>query len=216
MKEINITSGEYLNNYLEKTQDGVFIPFNEAMIEGKLSYPLFDGEFISYRAKVHNVEKSTYALKLGIFLNISNYVNKISKITLWFGKDAFCIINLLTVLAYLENLKYVGKILLNIVDDHTNKVLESNINLEPGEFKNIYLNLCKREFVEIQYDFINIGLKDYLYITSDENYILDYIKKNMNSMSFEELLINVLNITGYYGLGDEQIIKMIKKVKDNK
>ena len=37
---INITAGELLNKYLSDIYDGVFIPFNEALSQGILSYPL--------------------------------------------------------------------------------------------------------------------------------------------------------------------------------
>ena len=60
MKHINITSGEYLNNYLKSKYDGVFIPFNEEMIQGDVLYPLFDNRFIGKRSKFHNVSIEIY------------------------------------------------------------------------------------------------------------------------------------------------------------
>lgn len=64
MLKINITSGEYLNSYLENKIEGIFLPFNESMIQGPLIYPLFNDEFINLRANVHNVSKQTYINKL--------------------------------------------------------------------------------------------------------------------------------------------------------
>lgn len=57
MKTINITSGDYLNNFLMNTYTGIYIPFNEAILDGTLLYPLFDEEFIAKRSFHHNVDK---------------------------------------------------------------------------------------------------------------------------------------------------------------
>lgn len=215
MEKINITSGEYLNNYLKGKGDGIFIPFNEAMIQGDLSYPLFDEEFIGKRIITHNISKLNYLENLESFINIKNEINNIKTITLWFGKDAFCIINLLTVLVYLEDNNYRGKVSLNLVDDYSNEILESNIDLVLEEFKNIYLNLVNRKLIKSEYSFINDGLTDYLYVTSDDNHILDYIKENYNTLSEKELIINILKQSYKYGLGDIQIKCMIDKIKSD-
>ena len=213
MKNINITSGEYLNNYLSKKNNEVFIPFNEAIIEGELLYPLFNENFIIKRSKVHNVKEELYKQKINDFINIKNYINEINEITLWFGKDAFCIINLLTVLVYLEDNNYKGNILLNLVDDYSNEVIKENIEIMIGEFKDIYIKLINRIQEMSNYTFINNGIKDYLYITSNDNHILDYITENINKISYADLLSNVLDLTYNYGLSDIQIEKMINKIK---
>ena len=135
MKNINITNGQYLNNFLESKYEGVFIPFNEAMIQGDLLYPLFDDVFIEKRSLVHNVTKELYLSNISIFLNIEKYINEVESITLWFGKDAFCIINLLTVLVYFENLNYQKDIILNIVDDASCELLESNIQIKKQPYR---------------------------------------------------------------------------------
>jgi len=213
MKVINITSGEYLNNYLINKNSGIYIPFNEAMIQGELIYPLFDNNFISKRSRIHNVDESLYKEKINDFINIKNYINDISKITLWFGKDAFCIINLLTVLSYLEDNNYNGKIILNLVDDYSHEVIEGNIELILGEFKNIYIKLMNNKHIKCTYNFINEGIKDYIYITSDDNHILNYIKENINKLTYNDLMIKLLDLTSGYGLSDIQIKSMIEKAK---
>ena len=54
--KVNITAGSILNNLLkEKYSNELFIPFNEAMINGTYSSKLFSNEFILERAKTHNV-----------------------------------------------------------------------------------------------------------------------------------------------------------------
>ena len=213
MKNINVTSGEYLNKHLKNKSEGVFIPFNESMIQGTLLYPLFDKNFIKERCLVHYVSDLTYKEKMGEFINIKNNIEEVDLITLWFGKDVFCIVNLLTVLVYLEEVNYRGKVLVNLVDDHTNEILEYNIELALGKFKNIYLNLKYRKQIETNICFIDEGIKDYLYITSDNNHVIEYIKENINKVSEYELLISVIDKTYKYGLTDTYITSMINKIK---
>ena len=42
-----------------------------------------------------------------------------SELDLWFGKDTFCQMNLLTLLAYLEEMGFCGQVVLNYVEDET-------------------------------------------------------------------------------------------------
>ena len=211
MKQINITSGQYLNNYLKDKYEGVFLPFNEAMIQGELIYPLFDKNFINKRSLTHRVDKDTYINNLKEFLDLTNYINDVDKITLWFGKDAFCIINLITVLTYLESLNYNKEIVINLVDDDTCKVLKRNIAIKYNGFVDIYLHLLKKETILTNIDFIDNGLKDYLYITSDDNFVIEYIKENKDKLSKYELTINLLSKTSKYGLSDRFIESLIDK-----
>ena len=62
---LNVTNGQYFNDYVSKTQKGVFVPFNEALIDGELSLPLFDTRFINQRATLHKTTKEDYVQKMG-------------------------------------------------------------------------------------------------------------------------------------------------------
>ena len=183
------------------------------MIQGELIYPLFDENFIYSRCKTHNVNKDLYLIKLNEFINIKTYVNDIDKITLWFGKDAFCIINLITVLTYLNEINYTKDINVNFVDDATCNIINENIKLEVNNIKDIYTSLINKDLVKCNNDFINEGLKDYLYITSDNNHIIDYIKENKNKLSKQELVVSIMKQTYKYGLSDLFILELINKME---
>lgn len=76
-------------------------PFNEAICVHPTSPNIFDNEFIQVRARGHQTEAQLYKKK--VVLPLSDLESdKIEKIYLWFGEDLFCQINVLTVLAYLE------------------------------------------------------------------------------------------------------------------
>ena len=113
---INITAGDVLNKLLvNKYQDEYFIPFNEAMIEGKVTTRLFSKEFIKERAIVHNVSEEEYKLRLLSFLTFLDKIIMYNEVVLWFGSEPFCLENTRYVLRTLKEYWYNKKIILNIV-----------------------------------------------------------------------------------------------------
>lgn len=66
---LNITNGNYFNNYIKEKIDGLFIPFNETMITGYTTLNIFDDEFINVRSTFHNVTKNEYINKLNHLSN---------------------------------------------------------------------------------------------------------------------------------------------------
>ena len=215
MKVINITNGQYFNDYMSKKKEGLFVPFNEALIQGNPKYPLFDNEFIIERTKTHykDVSKTQdYLDNMTCFLSKSNEFKLYDEIKLWFGEDTFCVINLLSILTYLEQLEYKNKIILNVIDDETYKVLSSNHNIELGKFTMSYKALFyMNKFIPTGYPIIDKGINDYLYLKKEKNHLYKYIKENNDNLSEEELLINLLSQTKEYGLSDVILLEMIKE-----
>lgn len=122
--DINITSGERLNKILTKKHpNDLFIPFNEAMIEGSYQSNLFSEEFIVERANTHNVSVSEYKAKLKDFLILLENPNKYGKIYLWFGDEPFCRENRKTVIESLSVYGYKGEIINYIVDEIKGEIL---------------------------------------------------------------------------------------------
>lgn len=208
--EINITSGEELDEYLRGKSGGIFIPFNEATIDGKLLYPLFDEAYIAERAKVHNVSEEEYREKLGAFIDFETIKSQVSKMTLWFGPDAFCEINLLSLLTYLEQVGYSGSIALNLIEDFSKKILEKGIEIKLGGFKDVYFSLMGRKKPETSLPFLNQGLADYLEITSPDNEVVRFIKESQGRLTEKEIVKAVFVTTRRYGLGDVQIRSLIE------
>lgn len=60
MYELNITSGQEFNDYIKDKENGLFIPFNEAMIEGIPVFPPFSDEFIKERIATHGCTENEY------------------------------------------------------------------------------------------------------------------------------------------------------------
>ena len=122
--KVNITAGECLSSILEdRYPEERFVPFNEAMIEGTYSAPLFSDEFVRERAAVHGVSVAEYLDKLSGFLDVLKHAGEYDEIALWFGDEPFCVANRRTVLNALRMHGCHQDILLNIVDEETGEII---------------------------------------------------------------------------------------------
>lgn len=128
--KVNITAGSILNNLLKKKYSNeLFIPFNEAMINGTYSSKLFSNEFILERAKTHNVSVLEYKENLKDFLNFLKNIHMYNEVILWFGEEPFCKKNTEVVLQTLKEYNFDGKIVLNIVIEEIGEIIKT-INLK--------------------------------------------------------------------------------------
>ena len=120
--EINITCGQYANDHYSNLYEGIFIPFNEACIQGNILYPLFSEKFIEERIKCLHTTKEEYLSKLKGILELKDYLYKVNKIHLYFGDDEFCKYNVNILLKYLKQENYKNEILLNIINEETYEI----------------------------------------------------------------------------------------------
>lgn len=212
--QLNITNGFYFNEYIKKNREGVFVPFNEALIDGELLYPLFHQDFLEQRIAVHNVTKEEYLQKMQVFFEPEN-IKKYDEICLWFGLDAFCQINMLALLAYLEQIEYTGRIFYQAIDDASFEMLATKAELTLGAFISAYQNVMRGKSIATKYGFMNKGIDGYLYVKNKDNRFYRYIKENMGKRTEKQLVIDILKDSAEFGLSDMYIQKMIKEVLGN-
>ena len=210
---LNITNGDYLNDKLSKENSGKFFPFREAMIQGLASSPIFDECFISQRAKSLGVSEEFYKQNAKDVLALANHHVKNVKIRLWFGKDTFCQLNLLTLLAYLEQVGYEGEIELVLVDDETGNILQDGISVKLGQYLKIYqavlikkqmpnvLGVIDKRAVELYFDFL-----------SPNGNLANLIRQNQN-LTKDELVVLLLENSKKYGLSDCNVKELLSRVK---
>ena len=210
---INITNGEEFNDYIQNKIEGLFIPFNEALIDGQPIFPLFDESFIKERCFTHHVDKNLYMEKMGPFLNAILSLTKEDELVLWFGKDMFCQINLLGLLSYLESLKIKNKIYVNIIDDYSKELIKKEIPILLEGFIDSYVALFeKRIFIQTNFEQINNGIKSYLHLFFEDNEIIDFIRENKLVLDRKKLISEVFKRTREYGLGNVQVINLVNKI----
>lgn len=122
---INVTAGDCLNDILaNKYKNELFIPFREALINGGYDSIAFTDEFIEKRIKALKTSKEEYLNKMSPFIDLLNNLNKYDEIVLWFGDEPFCRINRQFVLQCLRLNKFMGKVILNIVDEETGSIIK--------------------------------------------------------------------------------------------
>ena len=208
-KVLNITNGEYFNRYLISKTGEESVPFCEAIMDGEVVADIYSERFISLRAKTLNVTEDEYRAKMYVHNILQS--NEYQRICLWFGKDTFCQVNLLTLLAYFEQIQYCGELKLNYIDDETFDVLESNIALELGIYGKIYkdvlISKCMPDNIGILFA---RAIDLYFDYHSESGALAKLVMANL-SKGKSELIAFLLEESMEYGLSDLQVEKLIRK-----
>ena len=207
-KILNITNGDVFNEYLLSKIGGEAVPFREAMMDGDVALEVYSDEFIEARSKEHCVSREEYESKM-----LTNDVYEYSKLNLWFGKDTFCQVNLLTLLAYLEQTQYGGEIALNYIDDETFDVIEADVKIELSEYVKLYneilINKRKPKDVGV---LVYRAFELYFDYHSYDGALAKIVREN-STMQDGDLICLLLEKSKEYGLSDIQAAKLIKKYK---
>lgn len=128
---LNILNGQVMYEEFKNKKlmgDSDYAPFNEAMCVNPATTQVFDEDFIKTRAEGHNSSVESYTK--GNRSIKKTFTKEYKCIVLWFGEDMFCQMNLLTLLSYLEQSCYEGKVYLNSFREDEFKV--NQIELELG------------------------------------------------------------------------------------
>jgi len=212
---LNILNGQVMLDYFRQHQfdkAGVYIPFNEAMCVGKVTEDIFSYQFNKCRCDAHNITLEQYneqTLKpLSVLFN-----KRFSNIVLWFDDDMFCQINLLTILAYLDQTEYTGEAVFNLVDYGFNIVdrFELDIRGYHEIYKEVMIN--KRIPGKIGLPVLEKGIELYFEYIKEDNEIIEYIRQN-NKLETGVLLEELYKRFRRYGLGDFQYIQLIEKYRN--
>ncbi|MBB4824778.1 AraC-like DNA-binding protein [Sporosarcina luteola] len=214
---LNILNGQLMYDEFNSKKlmgDSDYAPFNEAMCVHKTSGIIFDSEFIQTRATGHGETIESYSSKVihplqDLFKKDYNYI------VLWFGEDLFCQMNLLTLLAYLEQSDYKGKVFLNSFREDEFKVNQTELTL--GRYNAAYQDVLvhHRKPGEGLLPVLYQASVLYLEMQKEKNEVTQYISKNMH-LPQEELLRRLFEIFPMIGYGDTQYIELINKTENNK
>lgn len=211
---LNILNGQMMyDNFKEHKlmEYGGFAPFNEAMCVGDTVEDIFSPEFIACRLAAHKVTLEQYKqITLEPLQELFN--GNIECIVLWFGDDMFCQINFLTVLAYLEQINFRGKIFFNLVRENTMEIERFEVAVKG--YKELYNKaVVYRELPDgIPLPVLYNGIRLYLEYLNEENEITLYIKNHLG-LSENVLMKRLFKIFPQYGLGDTQYMELIRNCK---
>ncbi|TMU85831.1 AraC family transcriptional regulator [Bacillus sp. BHET2] len=189
------------------------IPLNEAMCYGETCENIFSDEFIELRSRLHHVTPGQYAdITLKPLQPL--FERTVEHICLWFDEDMFCQMNVLTILAWLDQRKYKGSIDLHLVD-HQYKPVNVH-SLEAKGYTALYeqVMLHKTMPEEIELKPLHKGIDLYLNYLNKDSELMLYIQKH-GDVPAEELVSHMIRNFKEYGLGDTQYIEMIEDCRRN-
>lgn len=211
---LNILNGQVMYEEFKDNKlmgDSDYVPFNEAMCVNATTKQVFDKEFIQARALGHHESVENYIKK--VIDPLDNLFKKDYKcIVLWFGEDMFCQMNLLTVLSYLEQSRYDGKVFLNSFREDEFKVSQTELKL--GNYYSVYKEVLINhekpsiELLPVMYQAIDI----YLDMLKENNAVVKYISKNKD-LPTSELINRLFGLFPTVGYGDSQYIGLINKTR---
>lgn len=208
---IHILNGDAMYQYLSMNAMNMenCAPFSEAMCVGSHTDDIFSDRFISLRC--HSLDTSVKKYSDHFLLLLQQQLSKKNQTAvLWFDEDMFCQINLLVLLAYLEQTGYDGKVVFNQVD-YDNKYI-SSIPVDVRGYKQLYneVLICRRQAQFIELPLMQKGVELYLEYVKDENEITRFISAHKN-LDDKILLEQLFLRFSRYGLGDTQYLQLIKK-----
>ena len=189
-------------------------PMRETMIAGPNDSEVFSPAFIKARAHYHNESEAEYAEKvIGALPEKDKLLSE--DLTLVFGFDAFCQINLLTILAYLAQLGRELPVTIKLIDE-----FRGNQELRPFAFSafqnaNLWyktLLIKKKAFKSdpLLWPEMKKAAALFLTLQEEQNEITDIIDENA-ALSENALVRLLLTWDKDYGLSDELFLDLIRK-----
>src|SRR4051812_22849973 len=189
---LHILNGQSMYDYFKETHfiEQEMIPFNEAMCYGNTCNDIFSQEFVETRATAHHVTTEQYeehTLKPLQALFNKNY----TAIELWFDADMFCQINLLTILAWLDQTDYKCSISLHIVGDKFKPVEHFTLNAKGYDelYKQVLIHKTMPNHINLP--LLRTGVELYLNYLNEDSPLILYIQ-NHQHVPEKELVLALL------------------------
>ena len=208
-KILNITNGDYFNEYFVSEFGGTAVPFRECMMDGDSVAEIFSDEFVAIRSQELNVGIEEYRKNMAVYDAVDK--DRCDELQLWFGKDTFCQMNLLTLLAWLEQIKYCGRVSVNYIDDETFDIIESDINAELGIYGKMYEDILINKQRPDGTGVLVPRAIDLYFDYHSENGMLAKTVRDNSRKGHTELICLLLEISSEYGLSDIQAERLIEK-----
>lgn len=199
------------NNLLSKSLKA---SFNEAMCTRATSYPIFDEAFQELRAKGHQSTSDQYQ-EIVIEHLRPLFEKSFAAIVLWFGEDVFCQLNLLTLLAFLEQEKLKIPVHVVTFDEPTYEKMTLHSVILAG-FQATYCRVLieKSPANTCHFPILDEAIESYLALQQKDNRLTRFIQANQ-ALEIEALVSELMTNFPQYGYGDIQYEELIQEVKNN-
>ncbi len=188
-----------------------YVPFNEAICVNDVTYPIFNHTFNELRATGHGVSVQSYEEKVVSPLQLL-LTSSYESIVLWFGEDVFCQMNVLTLLAYLEQLHFTGNVYLHTFQEDSFLVSEEKLIL--GNYTSVFQQVLVEKMTPTTplLPVMQMAIKRQLALQNEQNEVTAYIENRPNVQ--EKPLVNeLLKKFPHIGYGDTQYFQLIRKIR---
>ncbi len=131
-------------------------------------------------------------------------------VVLWFGEDVFCQMNLLAMLAYIEQLAFEGTVYLHSFREDEFKV--SQTKLELGPYKALYEQVLvdHRKPEHVPLPVMHQAIEWYFHLLEEPNELTRFIQQNAG-LPKEELLKQLFRAFEVIGYGDRQYEALMER-----
>ncbi|WP_020618952.1 helix-turn-helix transcriptional regulator [Paenibacillus daejeonensis] len=191
--------------------DATYVSFNEAMCWGETDPQVFSPSFNQRR--VHALQTTEAEYRSIVIESLRPlFEERFDIIVLWFGDDMFCQLNLITMLAYLDQIGYEGDVFFCMALERIDDILADAYEIDPRGYAEIYKSvLCEHRkpdsaMMPVTYQAIRM----YLSYRGPDSPIIRYIQRHRGK---EHLVADLLKQFPDYGLGDRQYEWMINQLR---
>lgn len=207
---IHILSGDAMAQYSDTLGfSGYTIAFAEEMISGDAHIDIFGTEFCKIRADFHNMNPDKYKKKIAYPMT---KLRTGDEVHLWFGKDLFCQINMLTCLAYLEKLGIKEATFHEVFEDEMKEMSVTKIQTD-GYLKSFESIVINKTSVATPLEALNSVQDMYFEYHSLNGPLCDFIRENSETSVFA-LTVKIIKQFAGYGLSDVQSKSLIERIRN--
>lgn len=211
---LNVLNGQMMYEEFAGKQlmgDSQYVPFNEAMCVHETAAPVFSDDFIGIRADGHGETREAYHAHVMTPLK-PLLDGDFRSVVLWFGEDMFCQMNALTVLAYLEQSGFTGRVFLNSFREDEFKVDQTELAL--GCYEEAYRSVLiehKQPGCSLL-PVLHQAVGWYLAMQEADNPVTRYIRSNPQ-LQRDDLLQNLFRAFPMIGYGDTQYWELMERIR---
>ncbi len=207
---IHILSGDAMAEYSDTLGfSGYTIAFSEEMISGQAHIDIFGQEFCKVRAEFHKMNPDKYRKKIAYPMT---KLRTGDDVHLWFGKDLFCQINMLTCLAFLEKLGIKEATFHEVFEDEMKEMSVTKIPTQGflSAFESIVIN---KTATATPLETLNSVQDMYFEYHNLNGPLCDFIRENPETSVFP-LTIKIIKQFAQYGLSDVQCKSLIERIRN--
>lgn len=208
---LNVTNGDGFNEYFLRQFGGEAVPFREVMMDGETVSEIGSREFVAVRCRCLGVDETEYHAQMRWLARLKE--ETVSHLCLWFGRDTFCQMNLLTLLAYLEQIGFDGQVELQRMDDESFALVGERERVTLGCYEDLYREILMEKRMPVTVGCLEKRALELYFDYGDSHGKLARLVRDRSQWDETALICFLLEETAEYGLSDLQAKELIRRYR---